>query len=187
MDNFFSLITDRRSTRKFTGKPLTNNQFAMILKAALMAPTSKNAHSWQFVVVEDKNTLRQLAGCKKYGASFLEGCALAIVVLGETSRTDVWIEDASIAASYMQLQAEDLGIGSCWCQVRNRLTEDGQDSEQYIRELLDAPQQFGVLSIIGFGQIDQERKPVDESDLLWEKVYIEKFGMQDIPLQDLQA
>jgi nitroreductase len=179
MDNFFSLITDRRSTRKFTGKPLTNNQFAMILKAALMAPTSKNAHSWQFVTVDDKDMLRQLAGCKTQGASFLEGCALAIVVLGDKSQTDVWIEDASIAAIYMQLQAEELGVGSCWCQVRDRQTEDGLESEQYVRDLLHIPLQFGVLSIIGFGQKNQILKPADEAALLWEKVHIGIFHTPD--------
>ena len=189
MNSFLSLITNRRSTRKFKEKLLEPEQVESILKAALMAPTSKNAASWQFVVVEDTNTLRQLAGCKKQGASFLDGCTLAIIVLGDTSQSDVWVEDASIASIYMQLQAEDSGVGSCWCQVRNRLTEDGHQSEQYVRELLDIPAQFGVLSIIGFGYKDQERKPLDESHLLWEKVHIGKFTTQpDILLpQNFQA
>ena len=188
MDSFTSLITGRRSTRKFREEPLSPEQVKSILKAALMAPTSKGASSWQFVVVEDTNTLRQLAGCKKHGSAFLDGCALAIVVLSDVSRTDVWIEDASIAASYMQLQAEDLGLGSCWCQVRNRLMEDGYESEQYVRELLDIPRQFGVLSIIGFGLKAQERKPLDKSYLLWEKVHFGRFTMPGVPLQqNLQA
>ena len=172
MRSFTSLITDRRSTRQFKDTLLSPEQVESILKTALMAPTSKNASSWQFVVVEDKDTLHQLAGCKKQGAAFLDGCALAIVVLGDASQTDVWIEDASIAAIYMQLQAEDLGLGSCWCQVRGRLMEDGYESEQYVRELLDIPRQFGVLTIIGLGHKEQERKPSDKSSLLWEKVHI---------------
>ena len=175
MDSFASLITHRRSTRKFKQEPLSPEQVVLILKAALMAPTSKGANSWQFVVVEDKNMIRQLAACKKHGAAFLDGCALAVVVLGDTSINDTWVEDASIASIYMQLQAEDLGVGSCWCQVRNRLTEDGRKSEQYICDLLDIPYQFGVLSIIGFGHKAQERKPFDETNLLWEKVYTGRF------------
>ena len=177
MSSFASLITKRRSARKFTGELLSPEQVESILKSALLAPTSKNAFSWQFVVVEDKNMLKQLAGCKKHGAAFLEGCALAVVVLGDASQTDVWIEDASIASIYMQLQAEELGLGSCWCQVRNRLTDDGYESERYVRDLLQIPRQFGVLSIIGFGHKDQIQKPVDESQLRWEKVHIGKFSM----------
>jgi nitroreductase len=177
MQSFTSLITGRRSTRKFKDEPLSSEQVESILEAALMAPTSKNAFSWQFVVVEDKDTLVKLAGCKKHGAAFLEGCALAVVVSGDANQTDVWIEDASIAASYMQLQAEDLGLGSCWCQVRNRRMEDGYESEQYVRDLLDIPAQFGVLSIIGFGHKDQARTPLDKSQLRWEKVHIGKFTL----------
>jgi len=175
MNSFTSLITRRRSTRKFKEEPLSAEQVASILKSALMAPTSKNAHSWQFVVVDDKNVLRQLAVCKQYGAAFLDGCVLAVVVLGDADKCDVWIEDASIASVFMQLQAEDLGVGSCWCHVRNRLTEDGHESEQFVRELLDIPHPFGVLSIIGFGYKDRESKPFDESTLLWEKVHVGKF------------
>ena len=175
MDSFTSLITTRRSTRIFKEALLLPEQVEAILKAALMSPTSKGASSWQFVAVEDKDTLRQLARCKKHGGAFIDGCALAVVVLGDTSQGDTWVEDASIASIYMQLQAEDLGLGSCWCQVRNRITEDGYDSEQYVRELLDIPQPFGVLSIIAFGHKGQERKPFDESNLLWEKVHIGSF------------
>ena len=148
-----------------------------------MAPTSKNSHSWQFVVVEDKNKLCQLAACKKHGAAFLNGCVMAVVVMGDTSVNDAWIEDASIASIFMQLQAEDLGIGSCWCQVRNRLTVTGCKSEQYVCDLLDIPYHFGVLSIIGFGHKDQDQAPIDESNLLWEKVHIGMFQTTDIPLQ----
>jgi Nitroreductase len=180
MNSFTSLITGRRSTRKFQQELFSPEQVALILKAALMAPTSKGANSWQFVVVEDKNMLQQLAACKKYGSDFLAGCTLAVVVLGDLNISDVWIEDASIAAIYMQLQAEELEVGSCWCQIRNRLTADGNASEQYVRKLLDIPGQFGVLSIIGFGYKDQERKPFDESNLLWEKVHIGTFRMQEI-------
>jgi len=185
MDSFTSLITARRSTRKFKAELFAPEQVESILKAALMAPSSKGACSWQFVVVEDKTMLVQLAGCKKHGAAFLDGCVLAVVVLGDAIQSDAWVEDASIAAIYMQLQAENLGIGSCWCQVRNRRTEDGYESERYVRELLDIPGQFGVLSIIAFGYKDQERKPFDESHLLWEKVHIGKFTKPGNPFPEI--
>ena len=122
MESFNELMMRRRSSRKFTAEPIAPDQVQELLKAALVAPTSKNAHSWQFVAVEDREMLERLAACRKMGSSFLSGCALAVVVMGDVTVTDVWVEDASIAAAYMQLQAEDLGLGSCWCQVRNRHT-----------------------------------------------------------------
>ena len=87
MESFATLIQNRRSTRKFTEQLLSPEQVELILKAALMAPASKRSNPWQFVVVEDKEMLKKLAGCKKNGSAFLEGCALAVVVLAKRSES----------------------------------------------------------------------------------------------------
>lgn len=181
MESFAALIKQRRSTRKFTEQLLSPEQVEAILKAALMAPSSKGKNPWQFIVVEDKEQLRRLAACKKHGAAFLEGCALAVVVAANVMESDVWVEDASIASIYMQLQAEDLGLGSCWCQIRNRVTEEESEANDYVRRLLDIPYQLDVLSIIGFGYKAQERKPFDEERLQWEKIHIGKFTLPGGP------
>lgn len=175
MESFASLIKQRRSTRKFTEEPLSPEQVEAILKAGLMAPSSKRSNPWQFIVVEDKEMLQKLAHCKNGGSAFLEGCSLAVVVCADVMASDVWVEDASVASIYMQLQAEDLGLGSCWCQIRNRVTEDERDSNDYVRFLLQIPYQLDVLSIIGFGHKDQVRKPFDESHLQWEKIHLGKY------------
>jgi nitroreductase len=182
MENFESLITARRSTRKFTDQQLSSEEVEKILQAALLAPTSKNCKSWEFVAVEDKNILKQLSACKNSGSAFLEECTLAVVVLGNKTITDIWVEDASIAATYMQLQAEDLNIGSCWCHIRNRVLGEASSSEQYIRDLLDIPNHFGVLCIIGFGYKNQERKPNELVKLTWEKVHVGRFHSNNEPL-----
>ena len=174
MNNFESLIRARRSTRKFTGQPITPEEVQKLLQAALLAPTAKNLKSWEFVAVDNKNMLQQLSTCKDSGAIFLEGCALAVVMMGDTSLIDTWIEDASIAAAYIQLQAEDLGIGSCWCHIRNRYAGDFA-SEQLIRELLGIPDHFDIVCIIGFGNKEQAHTPKDISNLSWEKVHIGHF------------
>ena len=179
MSDVLNKIKTRRSIRKFTGQLLNPDQVEMILKAALMAPASKRKNPWQFVVVEDKEMLVKLSACKPAGAAFLKDCALAVVVLANVMESDVWIEDASVASIYMQLQAEDLGLGSCWCQIRNRVTEDEADSNNYVRSLLDIPYQLDVLSIIGIGYKDQVRKPFDESHLQWEKIHIGKFSLPE--------
>ncbi len=181
MENFATLIRNRRSTRKFTDQLLTPGQVEQILKAALMAPASKRKNPWQFVVVEDKEMLRKLAGCKAHGSAFLEGCALAVVVLANVMESDVWVEDASIASIFMQLQAEDLGLGSCWCQIRNRQTADEKDANEYVRALLDIPYQLDVLSIVGFGYKERESKPFDEDRLQWEKVHLGHYTMPGQP------
>ncbi len=179
MNSFSDLIKARRSTRKFTDQLLSPEQVEAVLKAGLMSPSSKRSTPWQFVVVEDKEMLKKLAACKPGSAKFLEDCAIAIVVLANVMESEAWIEDASIASIMMQLQAEDLGLGSCWCQIRGRQTEDDTESAQYVRNQLNIPYQLEVLSIIGIGYKAQENKPFDESRLKWEKVHIESYQMPD--------
>ena len=181
MDHFESLIKARRSTRKFVDRELSAEEVELLVQAALLAPTSKNSKSWEFVVVDNKSLLQQLSVCKQSGSAFLEACAMAIVVLGNQTITDIWVEDAAIAATFMQLQAEDLNIGSCWCHIRNRQLGD-QSSEQIVRDLLEIPPHFGVLCIIGFGYKNQEHHPSDISKLTWEKVHLNRFLEQDKPL-----
>jgi len=177
MNNFQQLLLQRRSIRKFREEPLTSDETRLILEAALLSPTSKNHHSWEFVAVENKEMLARLSQCKPHSATFVADASLAVVVLGNPLESDPWIEDASIAAINMQLQAEELGIGSCWVQVRNRSYSDTLSSGQYISDLLEIPMPFEVLCIIAFGRKEKERTPADPNNLLWEKVHIEKYKM----------
>ena len=162
--------------RKFTSEELTQDEVVTLLKAALMAPTSKRSNSWQFIVVDDKPTLDLLSRCKESGASFLKDAALGIVVAGDPLTSDVWIEDASVASIYLQLQAEDLGLGSCWIQVRERWAADGRSADEYVHGVLDIPLQLQVLSIIAIGHKGMERKPFNEDHLQWEKIHLNKYG-----------
>lgn len=176
MKDFQDLIGKRRSIRQFTDELLTHEQVEFILKAALKSPSSKNKMPWEFVVVENKDMLQRLSECKKYGSKPIAGCALAVVVLADPFASDVWVEDASIASYMMQLQAEDLGLGSCWIQVRGRINDDNNiPAEEYVRDLLDIPMHMQVLSIMVFGHKAQEKAPYDEDKLKWEKIHIDKF------------
>lgn len=176
MENFSELLKMRRSMRKFTNEELTQDEVVALFKAALMAPSSKRSNAWQFIAVDDKETLGKLAQCKAHSASFLADAALAIVVTADPMASDVWIEDASVASIIIQLQAEDMGLGSCWVQVRERFTAQEVPAGDYVHEVLDLPLQLQVLSIIAIGHKGMERKPFDEAHLQWEKIHINKYG-----------
>ena len=155
---------------------LTQDQVVALMKAALMSPSSKRSNSWQFVVVDDKEVLKELSHCKEQASSFIADAALAIVVMADPLASDVWIEDASIASIMIQLQAEDLGLGSCWVQVRERFTAIGMPSDEFVHGILDIPLQLQILSVIAIGHKGMERKPFNEEHLQWEKIHINKFG-----------
>lgn len=180
MTDFQQLIISRRSTRKFTDEPLSPEQVETIMKAALMSPSSKSANPWQFLLIEDKEMLDKLSYCKKSSSRLIAGCALAIVVLADPLTSDVWIEDSSIASIMIQLQVEDLGLGSCWVQVRERYTMSDTPSDEYIRELFDIPMRLQILSVIAIGHKSQERPPFDEEKLQWEKIHIGKFNIDQL-------
>ena len=147
----------------------------LILRAALMAPTSKGQRAWQFVVVDNKQDIEKLADAKDFGSQFLKDAPLAIVVLGDPLQNDCWVEDGSIAAISMQYQAEDLGLGSCWVQMRGRGLSDGTTADTVIRGILDIPENLNVLCILAFGHKEDERKPQNEDKLKWENVHIDKY------------
>lgn len=175
MEQFSELVRLRRSIRKFTPEPIAPDDVALILRAALMAPTSKGTHSYEFIVVEDKAQLQALAQCKMRGGEFVAEAPLAVVVGAAPEVSDVWIEDASVASTHILLQAEDLGLGACWVQVRGRMDAEGGDAEENVRQTLGLPPGLRILSIIALGHKAALRKPQDEERLLWEKVHVGRW------------
>ena len=173
--NYKDIVKKRRSIRKFTDEELTPEQTHDILRAALMAPTSKSTRAWHFIVVDNKELLRQIAQSKNAGAEFVAQAPLAVIVLMDKEKTDVWVEDAAIAAVSMQYQATELGLGSCWAQLRMRGHEDGTLADDILRDLFGYPQNMTAECVIAFGHPAIERKLQDEDKLKWETVSINQF------------
>ena len=105
MENFSELIKNRRSMRKFTDEELSQEQVVTLLKAALMAPTSKRSNGWQFIAVDDKETLEKLSHCKEQASAFIADAALAIVVTADPLVSDVWIVAGYKSVNAMLLPA----------------------------------------------------------------------------------
>lgn len=173
--SFFELAKTRRSIRQYTDEPVAPELIEQITSAALMSPASKRSNPWEFVVVQKQETLVKLSQSRPHGSQLLAKAPLGIVVIADTTKSDVWFEDASIAATFIQLQAHDLGLGSCWVQVYNRNKDDETTSEAYIKELLEIPEEFAVLCIISIGHKDEERKEYDLEKLAYNKIHQEKF------------
>ena len=105
----------------------------------------------------------------------------ALVVVGDTTRSDTWVEDCSIMMAYMQLAAEELGIGNCWVQIRSRqsqtLLANGENlpSNAFVREALEIPEAYDVLAILALGESEETRAPHTAEDLDWSHVHDERF------------
>ncbi|MCF8357818.1 MAG: nitroreductase family protein [Prolixibacteraceae bacterium] len=173
--DFSELLLKRRSIRKFQPERVKPEDIELLKRAALLSPTGKRKNHWDFIFVEEKETLKKLALCKPHGARLIENSALAVVVIGDPEVSDTWIEDCSIASIILQYQAQELGLGSCWVQVDKREHSQGKPSGEYIKPLLNIPETKKVLSVIAIGHPAEKRDPAEEKDLLWGRIHSEVF------------
>ena len=142
------VILKRRSIRKYTGEDIPEETLNQILQAGLLAPTSRNLRPWEFYVVRDKETLRRLSAAKNAGGGMLAQCSAAIAVFGDGEKADTWVEDCSIAMSFMMLMAEE-----------------------NVREILGVPAGFRIAGILSLGIPAEEAKAHAPADADWGKVH----------------
>ena len=169
------LLRNRRSIRKYTDKAIEPEKIEILKEAVLRSPSSRNFDPWEFIFVDDRKLLKQLALSKPHGAKFLEHAALGIVVCADEQKSDVWIEDCSIASILVQMAAQSIGLGSCWIQVRNRAFDEDTTSENYIKDLLNIPGNMKVESIVAVGYPAEERTPIPKDDLKYEKIRLNSY------------
>jgi nitroreductase len=163
-------LKNRRSIRRYADTPVEKEKVEALIQAALLSPSSRGIRPWEFIVVDDGAVLQELAHSKEHGASFISDAPLGIVVIADTTMSDVWIEDTSIASIIIQIAAETLELGSCWVQIRERMHDDRTTADMYIRELLGIPEHYTVESVIGIGYPDEVKPGYTDEDLHYEKV-----------------
>lgn len=168
---FEDVLLKRRSVRKFTDEEVTKDQLNKILQAGLLAPTSRNRKPCNFLVVSNKETLKELADVKEHGSKFLSDANKAIIVIANTSVSDTWIEDSSIALSFMHLMAANIGIGSCWIQIHLRKSAEGEDSERLVRDIVKIDDYFRIVGILALGIPDGDVNPHTLNDIDKNKIH----------------
>jgi nitroreductase len=107
------LIKGLRATRAFTGEPVAREQVMAVLEAARWAGSARNRQPWRFVVVRDRELLRELSLLGAY-AGHLAGAPVVVLLAvdGAVSAEDAEF-DAGRAAQNLMLAAHTLGLGSC--------------------------------------------------------------------------
>ena len=171
------ILAKRRSTRKFLPETPSRDVLTDIVRDALTAPSSRNMHTTRFLIVDDKATLEKMASLRDYGSSFMADATAAIVVMGDTTKTDLWRENCAISATMLQLSIVEHDLASCWVHVdgRPRLQNEpeGEMAEDYLRSFLSIPENCKIECVIALGYSDFEPKPLPEWDseacILWHK------------------
>lgn len=177
---FIELLQKRRSIRKFQPQPVEPEKIEILVEAALRSPSSRGFNPWEFVVVTDQKNIAELSKAKPHGAAFLKNAPLAIAVCADTKKSDVWIEDTAIAALILHLAATDLGLGSCWIQLRLRPHDEHHSAEAYAARILGLKENMTVEAIMAIGYRAEEKPGHERTTLPFGQVHYEHFGGKKI-------
>ncbi|MBQ9421612.1 MAG: nitroreductase family protein [Lachnospiraceae bacterium] len=169
------VIKRRRSIRNYDPGNIPKEKLDRVLMAGLLSPSGRNIKPWEFIVVEDRSALANLAEARTGNADMLKQASCAIVVVGNQELTDTWVEDCSLAMLNMHMMADYLGLGSCWIQCRMRYAKDGRTSEEYIREMLKIPENYRLEAILSLGLISSHPRPHTEAHARVDKIHRETF------------
>lgn len=152
---FFEVIAKRHSVRKYEDRPVEKELIDRIISAAGTAPSSKNTKSTAFMVIEDRDTIAAISEMRDRGSAFVKDAPAVIVVLGDEAKTDLWVDNCSISATFIQLAAVALDLGSCWVHVngRPRISTDpaAGTAEDYLRNLLGVKDGLRIHCVIALG------------------------------------
>ena len=175
MESVLNIFRERRSYRKYNETDINENLLKQIMEVGITSPTGDNYKTVELILIKEKSMLEKIANIRKFGTKMLNGAGAAIVVLVNTDKTDLWVEDGTISASYMHLAADALGIGSCWIQVRARDTINGGSFEEALKEILDIPDNMKPLCILSLGNINFRLPAHSQEEIDWNKIHQEKY------------
>lgn len=143
-----SILFDRTSVRKYTRDSVKNEDLEFILKAAMSAPTARNARCWSFIVVKDKQTHKKIADVHPAARMILDA-PLAIVVVGDKNLVygNYLPQDCAAATQNILLAATEKGYGSVWCGVY-----DNKERQEAVEKVFDLPGNIKAFSIVVIGR-----------------------------------
>lgn len=153
-------ILRRVSVRIYEDTPVSDDQIAALLHAAMSAPSAVNRQPWEFIVVDDRKLLVQLADALPY-AKMTARAPLAIVVCGNEERfldgvdSTLWEQDLSAAAENILLAAHAIGLGGVWTCLYPH-----DDRIAPVRKILNLPDHLFPFNLIPIGYPEKEHAPM---------------------------
>lgn len=158
-------ILSRKSVRTYTDQPVSRAQIDTLLRAAMAAPTGRDMRPWKFIVVDDKEMLKTLAGRLPY-AKMLPEAQAAVLICGDLSVTDDkgnpstnWMFDCSAATENLLLAAESMGLGAVWTAVYPY-----DERLRHVMEVMQLPDYIVPLNVIPIGYPKGNPQPKDKYD-----------------------
>lgn len=147
-------IFTRRSIRKFKAQNVEPEKIDKLLRAAMQAPSAANQQPWEFIVVQDKEKLAQIAETSPY-AKLAANSAVTFVLLANDKELKVptaWEQDMSAATQNILLEAVHLGLGGVWLGVAtsNAVAEN-------VSRLFELPAHIRPFALVSIGYPDEQQ------------------------------
>ena len=153
--DFLEVIEKRKSVRKYSERPVERELLDAIVRIAQTAPSSRNSKSSVFMIVEDRDMLDALSAMRDYGSGLLKGAQAAILVMGDETKTDLWVDNCAISATFVQLAVTAMDLVSCWVHCNGRPCKkdepDGVLAPDYVRELFGLKDGLNPYCVIAIG------------------------------------
>jgi nitroreductase len=164
-------IKKRRSIRKFKKREVEQKKLDEILRAAMFSPSGMHLRPWQFIVVKEQGLKDKLAKATLW-SGFARNAPVVLVI--GANGMPLWVEDCSIAAEAVYLEATNQGLGTCFIQITGSKTLL-KDSEEYVRKVINAPKWLRVLCLMPIGYPDEEKEEHGEEEFDRKKIHLEKW------------
>ena len=151
-------ILKRASVRKYQDHPVERELIEKLLLCGFHAPTAGNSRAWQFVVVQNRDTLARMSLAAP-GHACLKGASLAIVACVDWKKDQRPVHDNSehgvaAACENILLAAHGLGLGGVWLASYPR-----PQVMNYLRELLSIPSDVDPYAVLSLGYPDESPAP----------------------------
>ena len=160
--DFLEVIEKRHSVRKYADRPVEREILDAIVRVAETAPSSRNSRSSAFMIIEDRDTLDALAQMRDYGSGLLSGAQATIVVLGDETKTDLWVDNCAISATFIQLAVTAMDLVSCWIHVNGRPClkdePEGAKAEDYVADLLGIRDGLRPYCVVAIGYPEEDEQ-----------------------------
>lgn len=160
MDAMKAMLT-RRSIRKYTSQPVSEDTVKELLTAAMAAPTAADQRTWEFVVIDDRKVLDEIPGFHPF-STMLKNAPLAICVcsdLEKETKVGYWPQECGAATQNILVAANALGLGAVWLGIH-----PVKERVKGMKKLLNLPERVMPLSLIAMGHPAEEKPPADRYD-----------------------
>jgi len=169
------VIKKRRSIRKYMRREVEDYKLKEILKAAMCSPSAMHRKPWEFIVVKDQEIKNKLSKASPWSDFVKDAPIILIIAAKQEIPSHWWMEDCSIVAEAIYLEATNQDLGTCFCQIVGAKSILSKDSEEYVKELIQAPKDLRILCLMPIGYPDEEKSKHSEEEFDENKIHYEKY------------